>query len=163
MQTCHQLLACAAHGPWHMQVQPVWAVVRVLHCSMGQVQQTPQTCVTCPPATFSFNPDNFSCDPCPDLGSCAAGGAGLVPLAQYWHSAPDSDYIVTCPNGNACQGNRTTLMACKTASYGSVNGTVANVSCSVRLSYVSLSYVSCALICQSVDCMPSSLQQLLAQ
>ena len=146
MQTCHHFLAWAAHGPWHMQVQPVWAVVRVLHCSMGQVQQTPETCVTCPPSTFSFNPSNSSCDPCPDQGSCAAGGAGLVPLAQYWHSASDSAYIVPCPNGNACQGNRTALMACKTASYGSTNGTVANVSCFLHLSCLCLHCISALYI-----------------
>ena len=141
MQTCHHFLACAAHWPWRMQVQPAWTVVRVLHCSIGQVQQTPQACITCPPATFSFDPTHTSCDPCPDLGVCGSGGAALVPLAHYWHSAPDSDYIVSCPNGNACQGNRTALMACKTASYGSTGGSVANVSCSVHLSLHDLLYI----------------------
>ena len=143
MQNCH---VAAAHGPWQMQVQPVWTMVRVLHCSTGQVQQTPQTCVTCPSATFSFDPNHSLCDPCPDKGSCAAGGAALVPLAQYWHSAPDSDYIISCPNGNACQGNRTVLVACKTAGYGSTNGGVANVSCFFHLSYVCLSIIQCVLI-----------------
>lgn len=44
-------------------------------------------------------------------------GATLVPQQGYWHSAPDSDHMVSCPNSNACQGNTAFLLACQNATY----------------------------------------------
>ena len=38
-------------------------------------------------------------------------------MPGYWHSAPDSDWIVPCPNSEACQGNSDELLRCKKASY----------------------------------------------
>jgi len=64
-----------------------------------------------------------ACQPC-----CIAIYASLSQLLQYipkamylcihhWHSAADSDYILSCPNGKACLGDRDELLRCKTASY----------------------------------------------
>ena len=57
-----------------------------------------------------------------DIAPCvrvlhAGAGATLVPQQGYWHSAPDSDHIVSCPNRNACQGNTAALLACQNATY----------------------------------------------
>ena len=117
-------------------------LVRVLHCSTGQVQQnsSPPTCLTCPPVHFSFDPQKGQCDPCPSAGFCA-GGAVLVPVNDYWHSAPDSDHMVVCPNRDACQNNQTELVACQTANYASARHST-NVGCSFLLVCISSLCVS---------------------
>lgn len=50
------------------------------------------------------------------------GGPNLVPEEQYWHSASNSDYIIRCPNGDACRGNRSQLLSCKRAAYMQLAG-----------------------------------------
>ena len=51
------------------------------------------------------------------MGADCFGGATLVPHNGWWHSAADSDNIVSCPNTNACQRNNTALLVCQAASY----------------------------------------------
>lgn len=48
---------------------------------------------------------------------CAVAGATLVPQQGYWHSAPDSDHILPCPNSKACQGNTAFLLTCQNSTY----------------------------------------------
>ena len=40
-----------------------------------------------------------------------------MPQQQHWHSAPDSDHMVACPNGNACAGDVAALLSCQNATY----------------------------------------------
>lgn len=97
-----------------MQVPPASFLVAVRKCMPGEVKETPQTCSKCAPSSFSFDPSKDACNVCPANANCT-GGANLVPEEQYWHSASDSDYIIQCPNGDACRGSRSELMSCKEA------------------------------------------------
>ena len=87
-------------------------VVSVRECIMGEVQSTPETCTACLAPTFSFASNQTLCDACPANANCT-GGAIVVPNLQYWHSAPNSDFMVQCPNREACEGNREELRSCK--------------------------------------------------
>lgn len=99
------------------QVPPAILQIHVQPCGVGQVPtQDGNECIACPSSSYSFDPASGACKPCPAQGTCT-GGATLVPQHQYWHSAPDSDHIVTCPNGNACAGNTKALLACQNAIY----------------------------------------------
>lgn len=83
----------------------------------GEVQNTPQTCMLCPAATYSLNPANPTCDaPCPENAECH-GGAIVVPEMGYWHSAADSTYMAACPNEMACSGMREELVTCQGDAY----------------------------------------------
>lgn len=97
-----------------MQVPPASFLVAVRECLPGEVKQTPLTCSKCAPSSFSFDPSKDECNVCPANANCT-GGALLVPEEQYWHSASNSDYIIQCPNGDACRGSRSELLACKEA------------------------------------------------
>lgn len=99
------------------QVPAAILQIDVQPCGLGQVPtQDGNQCIACPSASYSFDPASGACKPCPAQGICS-GGATLVPQQQNWHSAPDSDYIVTCPNNNACAGSTSELLACQNATY----------------------------------------------
>ncbi len=86
-------------------------------CTLGEVQPSNDTCMTCPATTYSFTPTASHCiAPCPANANCS-GGATVVPALGYWHSAPNSTYMAACPNGGACQGDRSALLACQNATY----------------------------------------------
>ena len=91
--------------------------VTVQPCGLGQVPSSDNSqCTLCPSSTYSFDPLVDDCKPCPSQATCM-GGATLVPQQQFWHSAPDSDHIITCPNNNACAGSTAALLACQNATY----------------------------------------------
>lgn len=91
--------------------------VHVQPCGMGQVPNSDQTqCTLCPSSSYSFDPGVKDCKACPHGATCI-GGATLVPQQHFWHSAPDSDHIVACPNNNACAGDTAALLACQNATY----------------------------------------------
>ncbi len=99
------------------QVPAAVLQVKVQPCGIGQVPSADQNkCTLCPYSSYSFDPIVDDCKTCPTGASCI-GGATLVPQQQYWHSAPDSDHIVTCPNNNACAGNTGALLACQNETY----------------------------------------------
>ncbi|KAL0021752.1 hypothetical protein WJX79_003206 [Trebouxia sp. C0005] len=99
------------------QVPPESRPLTVRVCTLGEVQPSNDTCMTCPVTTYSFTPTASKCiAPCPANANCS-GGATVVPALGYWHSAPNSTYMAACPNGGACQGDRSALLACQNASY----------------------------------------------
>lgn len=99
-----------------MQVPPVWKTLQIQSCSSGQVTtNTNDTCRACGAATFSLNPQNTSCDPCPSEAMCSGSDAFIPPL-NHWHSSPNSTTVLSCPNTAGCAGNRTQLLACKQVS-----------------------------------------------
>ena len=99
------------------QVPAAFLQVSVQPCGVGQVPtEDSNQCVPCPSSSYSFDPTVGTCKPCPTGATCT-GGATLVPEQQFWHSAPDSDHIVTCPNNNACAGNTSALLACQSSVY----------------------------------------------
>lgn len=107
----------ARRQPNALQVPPATLEVDVQPCGIGQIPTADgNQCISCPSSSYSFDPTIPDCKPCP-FGATCMGGATLVPLQQYWHSAPDSDHIVTCPNSNACAGNTAALLSCQNASY----------------------------------------------
>ena len=100
-----------------VQVPAAVVQVTVQACGLGQVSAAGQNeCMLCPSSTYSFDPGEDTCQPCPAQATCS-GGATLVPHQQFWHSAPDSDHIVACPNNGACAGSTATLLACQNATY----------------------------------------------
>ena len=93
--------------------------VTVRNCIKGEVPMTPDTCIKCSAATYSFSPNASACEArCPDNADCQ-GGAVLVPELGYWHSAADSTYMAACPNSKACQGDRSVLATCQNMTYAS--------------------------------------------
>ena len=99
-----------------MQVPAAWKTLQVQHCSSGQItEDSNRTCRVCGNSTFSMNPLKQSCDPCPSGADCH-GADVFIPPKHSWHSSPNSTTIVSCPNADACEGNRTTLLRCKKVS-----------------------------------------------
>ena len=95
-----------------MQAAPAAVLVHVRECNRGEVQPRPELCQLCPPA-YSFESAAHVCNaPCPDNAACS-GGSTIVPLKGFWHSAYDSEAMVSCPNPSACQGARGPLLACQ--------------------------------------------------
>ena len=96
-----------------MQVPAAWKTLHVQSCLVGQVHDdSNMTCTVCGNSTFSLDPLRTSCDPCPS-GAVCYGADAFIPPEHSWHSGPNSTTILTCPNADACEGNRTTLLACK--------------------------------------------------
>ena len=89
--------------------------VDVLKCTKGQSSSDPEQCRSCSPATYNLDASG-RCKQCPEGAQCS-GGATLVPSNQSWHSAPESDHIVGCPNNNACLRNIPALQICQEAAY----------------------------------------------
>eukprot|EP00878_Enallax_costatus_P033896 GHUV01037478.1.p1 GENE.GHUV01037478.1~~GHUV01037478.1.p1 ORF type:complete len:106 (+),score=15.30 GHUV01037478.1:838-1155(+) len=66
--------------------------LQVRGCVRGEVQTSPETCQVCPAGSFSLDPTDTSCSPCPPNAECP-GGDVIVPDAGYWHSARGSTQI----------------------------------------------------------------------
>ena len=61
-----------------VQVPPKLVPITVRNCSMGEVQDSPCSCMSCPPATFSFSPSDTQCHShCPDNADCLGGESQL--------------------------------------------------------------------------------------
>lgn len=99
----------------HLQAASLTIGVEVHNCTKGQSSFSPVQCSLCAPGTYNMHAGG-NCTACPEGAQCF-GGATLVPQNQSWHSAPESDYIVGCPNNNACQRNITALDICQNAAY----------------------------------------------
>jgi hypothetical protein len=96
-----------------MQVPAVVTNVTVRGCIAGEVQPTATLCVMCSRTTYSFNTTASTCNaPCSTNAECY-GSSTLVPASQFWHSAVDSEAVVSCPNPSACQGDRNEMLACQ--------------------------------------------------
>lgn len=63
-----------------------------------------------------------TCEPCPFNANCT-GGAVLVPLEGFWHSAPNSTIMHACPMPEACRAGKAdaqdALVACQELWYAS--------------------------------------------
>uniref|UniRef100_A0A383VT78 TRP C-terminal domain-containing protein n=1 Tax=Tetradesmus obliquus TaxID=3088 RepID=A0A383VT78_TETOB len=79
---------------------------------MGEVAPSPDTCLVCLPGSYSLDPGQQGCQACPSAGADCPGGAAIVPLPGWWHSAVESVQMHRCPNVEACQGDRAALRAC---------------------------------------------------
>jgi uncharacterized protein YhhL (DUF1145 family) len=54
-----------------------------------------------------------SCQVLKTAWTTAAGGPVFVPNTGYWHEAANSSSLQRCPNGAACAGNRSVIIACQ--------------------------------------------------
>jgi hypothetical protein len=81
---------------------PVFPTPGSAQCAEGSVPNADITvCTQCPLNTFSWNPSNFSCDPCPASANCR-GASVVVPQTNFWHSGPRSVQMHKCPIKDAC-------------------------------------------------------------
>lgn len=107
------LSICINDKAGHGQVPAASKILHVQNCSLGQVTQDfKRTCRLCGNSTFSLDPFKESCDRCPSEAVCY-GSDAFIPLKHSWHSSPNSTTIVSCPNADACEGNRSLLLTCK--------------------------------------------------
>ena len=107
---------CRSQMHGRTQVPAAWKILQVQECSVGQVTEADNTiCRVCGNSTFSLNPLNNSCDPCPS-GAVCFGSDAFIPPEKKYHTHPRSTTVVSCPKANACEGNRTNLLACKQVS-----------------------------------------------
>jgi hypothetical protein len=74
----------------YLQVSPAVLALHIRNCTMGEVAPAPDTCQLCPPGSYSLHPSQGTCQPCPAAGASCPGGAAIVPLPGWWHSAADS-------------------------------------------------------------------------
>ncbi|WIA28654.1 hypothetical protein OEZ86_011190 [Tetradesmus obliquus] len=75
-------------------VTPAVLSLQVRPCMRGEVAPTPGTCLACLPGSYSLDPSQRECQPCP-LGADCPGGAAILPLPGWWHSAADSAQMHT--------------------------------------------------------------------
>ncbi|KAG2429161.1 hypothetical protein HYH02_014096 [Chlamydomonas schloesseri] len=94
-------------GTFHaLAPEPLAVVVR--RCWVGEVEKEADLCVPCAAGTFSFAPDNATCDACPEHAECAPNStvadSGFIVLHEdgYWRSSPFSPQVLECPNSDAC-------------------------------------------------------------
>eukprot|EP00898_Chlorokybus_atmophyticus_P002171 jgi/Chlat1/2955/Chrsp2S04688 len=77
-------------------------VVDIRPCVAGEVRsEDNRTCSVCAIPRFSWNPNNVTCDDCPEHAICQSG-ARVAPEDGYWHSSQQSFVFHQCPNTGAC-------------------------------------------------------------
>ncbi|KAG2453407.1 hypothetical protein HYH02_001630 [Chlamydomonas schloesseri] len=89
---------------------PVEVTLEVRECYRGEVTNSKKdACYPCEPGKFSINPQNFTCDACPDNANCTVLGYPWVTLPEdgYWKSGPYSPNMVECAVEDACKGTDT--------------------------------------------------------
>ncbi|KXZ43208.1 hypothetical protein GPECTOR_97g746 [Gonium pectorale] len=94
-----------ASGTFH-SLQPAVVGLEVRRCQVGEVTTSANDmCTPCTAGSFSFNPDNTTCDSCPPHATCAPNGTQgyvVLPNEGYWRSGPYSPQVMECPNPGAC-------------------------------------------------------------
>lgn len=75
-------------------------------CFAGEIKQTyadKQLCKTCPPGTYSFDPQASTCAACPEEAICY-GGTNMSIKPGYWRKSNTSTAIYPCNYEKACPG-----------------------------------------------------------
>jgi hypothetical protein len=103
-------------------------------CVPGEVGDLSGVCRRCGASTFSLNPYNTTCDPCPQNADCT-GGMDVTPHKGFWHSGINSSFIHVCPQQSSCgdAGNCTEVRCISIA--------LPNTSCSARLTIATAWYI----------------------
>jgi hypothetical protein len=73
-----------------LDVPPAILSLHIRPCIKGEVTPSPDTCMVCPPGSYSLDPSQQTCQPCPEPGASCPGGDAIVPQPGWWHSARDS-------------------------------------------------------------------------
>jgi hypothetical protein len=71
-------------------IAPAVLKLHIRNCSRGEIAPSPDTCQVCLPGSYSLDPSQGACQTCPAAGASCPGGAAIVPLPGWWHSAADS-------------------------------------------------------------------------
>jgi hypothetical protein len=71
---------------------PALLTLHIRPCIQGEVTSSPDSCLTCPAGSFSFNPSNNTCDQCTPHANCS-GGAVVAPLLGFWSSSAFSGQV----------------------------------------------------------------------
>jgi predicted outer membrane repeat protein len=74
----------------YLAVSPAVLQLHIRNCTRGEVAPTPDTCQVCAPGSYSLHSSQETCQPCPIAGASCPGGAAILPLPGWWHSAADS-------------------------------------------------------------------------
>jgi hypothetical protein len=89
--------------------------VHVRGCHVGEVTNVDgDVCEPCLEGSYSLNPRNTSCDPCPAEATCP-GGHVIIPLQGFWHSLPYSPQIHRWVEGRG-QQTRNSMASCSAMS-----------------------------------------------
>jgi hypothetical protein len=75
--------------PEFVDVPAANLTVHVRGCIPGEVAPIADTCEPCVPGSYSLDPGQALCDVCPAGAECP-GGAAIVQLPGWWHSAATS-------------------------------------------------------------------------
>jgi hypothetical protein len=78
--------------------------VQVRGCVPGEVSPIPDTCEPCLPGSYSLDTSQPLCQGCPEGASCP-GGAVILPLPGWWHSAADSVQLHRCDTSAVASNN----------------------------------------------------------
>lgn len=71
----------------------VTVLINVPSCPKGDVTaSTGDACISCVAGSYSMNPQNNTCDKCPDNALCP-GNWSVLPLEGFWSSSPSSVQI----------------------------------------------------------------------
>lgn len=76
--------------------------IELRNCSIGEryVKES-FLCVSCESFTYNFDPSQSMCTMCPNNANC--DGNGIVPIVNYWHASPCSQYLEKCITHESCQ------------------------------------------------------------
>uniref|UniRef100_A0A383VD24 Uncharacterized protein n=1 Tax=Tetradesmus obliquus TaxID=3088 RepID=A0A383VD24_TETOB len=74
----------------YSSVKPAILSLRVSPCIRGEFAPSQDTCQVCLPGSYSLHPSQQACQPCPPAGADCPGGAAILPMPGWWHSAGDS-------------------------------------------------------------------------
>ncbi|GIL52033.1 hypothetical protein Vafri_7994 [Volvox africanus] len=104
----------SAYGTIHDILDAVVSV-EVRRCVVGEVTNAEKDmCTPCAAGTYSYNPQNTSCDRCPENARCSDTGTGgfvILPEDGYWRSGPYSPQVISCPNADSCSYDGATMTA----------------------------------------------------
>ena len=128
--------------PLWLQVPPAALNVSVRPCVSSEYKQTEAIYAACPASIYPPTPVTHYVIPAQPMET--AQQAPICSLCQdAGHSAPDSDWMVPCPNSKACRGKRDELLRCKEALYdAAANQIVVRLASSMRLSLAGFKFAA---------------------
>lgn len=69
--------------------------LHIRSCIQGEVTPSPDSCLRCPPGSFSFEPTSTECTRCMPNAECV-GGSVVIPKAGFWSSSATAGQTHRC-------------------------------------------------------------------
>ncbi|CAG9321220.1 unnamed protein product [Blepharisma stoltei] len=88
------------------QIESLEFSISFRNCLIGEIHLPDNSCNLCENNTYSINRHDKFCKSCPPDAVCL-GGKNVFPNAGYWRSGEFSENFYSCPNSEACIGNKT--------------------------------------------------------